>query len=152
MFNEIKNRIAMKKYLLTLLIAPLYAQTGVKTADTNILVEKNVMVSMRDGVRLATDIYRLRDTTPAPVLIARTPYDKNFLWQDVGSPDSRTDDTKRYVNAGYVVVQDVRGRYASEGDFNPHANETGVINIVPLQLNKKREPDRFIDHPRYAPL
>ena len=36
-----------------------------------ILIEKNVMVPMRDGVQLATDIYRLQDAPPAPVLIAR---------------------------------------------------------------------------------
>jgi predicted acyl esterase len=41
-----------------------------------IRIDKNVMVPMRDGVRLATDIYRLDDATPAPVLLTRTPYDK----------------------------------------------------------------------------
>lgn len=82
----------------------------------NILTEKNVMVTMRDGVRLATDIYRLNGTNLSPVLIARTPYNKNNLG---------INSIRRFVEAGYVVIcQDVRGRYASEGDFNPHANET----------------------------
>jgi len=41
-----------------------------------ILIDKNVMVPMRDGVHLATDVYRLDGVLPAPVLLARTPYDK----------------------------------------------------------------------------
>ena len=40
------------------------------------LIEKNIMVPLRDGVQLATDVYRLHDAPPAPVLIARTPYNK----------------------------------------------------------------------------
>jgi uncharacterized protein len=40
---------------------------------STILIEKNVMVPMRDGVRLATDVYRLDDAPPTPVLVARTP-------------------------------------------------------------------------------
>jgi putative CocE/NonD family hydrolase len=111
--------------LVGLMMVPLYAQTSVEISDNGVLVEKNIMVPMRDGVRLATDIYRLRDTMPSPVLIARTPYDKNLLWRDDLTSDRRIDDAKRFVDAGYtVVVQDVRGRYASEGDFNPHVNET----------------------------
>lgn len=84
--------------------------------DATLIIERNVMVPMRDGVKLATDIYRIEGAKPAPVLVARTPYGKNDLWFA---------DWKRYVKAGYVLVcQDVRGRYASEGDFRPHFNET----------------------------
>ncbi len=79
------------------------------------ITERNVMVRMRDGVRLATDIYRLEGATPSPALVSRTPYNKDNLWIDL----------ERFINAGYIVIsQDVRGRYASEGEFNPHANET----------------------------
>src|SRR6266508_3726772 len=85
-----------------------------------ILIEKNVMVPMRDGVRLATDMYRLDGTTPAPVLLTRTPYDKEHTV--IGST---TFDILRAVQAGYaVVIQDVRGRYASEGAFDPMIHET----------------------------
>jgi putative CocE/NonD family hydrolase len=81
-----------------------------------ILVEKNVMVPMRDGVQLATDIYRLEDASPTPVLVVRTPYDKD---QMVAAGDIF--DILRAAQAGYAVVaQDMRGRYASEGTFNPH--------------------------------
>ena len=91
----------------------LWAQTD--NADTTI-VKETVMVPMRDGVRLATDIYRLKNAGPSPVLVGRTPY---------GKDNPRLPDWERFVKAGYVVVsQDVRGRFASEGEFNPHFNET----------------------------
>lgn len=41
-----------------------------------ICIDKNVMVPMRDGVLLATDIYRLESASPTPVLVVRTPYNK----------------------------------------------------------------------------
>lgn len=81
----------------------------------NVLIEQNVMVPMRDGVKLATDIYRLKTLEKGPVLISRTPYNKENVWLD----------HLAFVQAGYVVVvQDVRGRYASEGVFTPHRQET----------------------------
>jgi putative CocE/NonD family hydrolase len=87
---------------------------------TTILIDKNVMVPMRDGVKLATDIYRLEGAAPTPVLVARTPYSKDHM---VAAGDIF--DILRAVQAGYTVVaQDVRGRYASEGTFNPHVQET----------------------------
>ena len=87
---------------------------------TTILINKNVMVPMRDGVRLATDVYRLDAAPPAPVLLARTPYDKERGMASTGVPF----DIVRAVQAGYaVVIQDVRGRFASEGEFNAHFQE-----------------------------
>ncbi|MBK9124868.1 MAG: CocE/NonD family hydrolase [Chloroflexi bacterium] len=84
---------------------------------TTITIEKNIMVPMRDGVLLATDVYRLGGAAPAPVLVARTPYNKD-------GDLVRSLDVMRAVQAGYVVVvQDVRGRYASEGTFTPHIQE-----------------------------
>ena len=84
-----------------------------------IVIDKNIMVPMRDGVRLATDVYRLQDAPPAPVLLARTPYDK-----ERGVAGSVPFDIMRAVQSGYaVVVQDVRGRFASEGTFNAHSQE-----------------------------
>jgi putative CocE/NonD family hydrolase len=86
-----------------------------------ILIDKNIMVPMRDGVRLATDVYRTDGAPPAPVLLARTPYDKE---QTVVRGAGAAFDIFRAVQAGYaVVIQDVRGRFASAGDFNPHFQE-----------------------------
>jgi putative CocE/NonD family hydrolase len=75
------------------------------------LVENDVMVAMRDGVKLATDIYfpaenGAKVTTPLPVILTRTPYNKTGA-RKLGD---------FYARHGYVfVAQDCRGRYGSEG-------------------------------------
>ncbi|HIE51077.1 MAG TPA: CocE/NonD family hydrolase [Armatimonadetes bacterium] len=67
---------------------------------------ETVMVPMRDGVRLATDIYLPPGKGPFPVLLTRTPYGKGSGQPHVGVA----------LRAGYaVVIQDMRGRFASEG-------------------------------------
>ncbi|HEX9441952.1 MAG TPA: CocE/NonD family hydrolase, partial [Roseiflexaceae bacterium] len=70
-----------------------------------------------------TDVYRLDGAPPALVLLARTPYDKEHI-----VVASNTFDILRAVQAGYVVVvQDVRGRFASEGEFNPQFQRPAAI-------------------------
>ncbi|MBT7808660.1 CocE/NonD family hydrolase, partial [Candidatus Poribacteria bacterium] len=77
--------------------------------------ESDVMAPMRDGVRLAADIYRPAIGGVAvdgefPVLLERTPYDK--------SAPGCSARGKYFARRGYVcVIQDVRGRFASEGDM-----------------------------------
>ena len=80
-----------------------------------VVVERSVMVPMRDGVRLATDIYRPRDvTTPLPTIVMRTPYNK------AGSAGAGN----YFASHGYVVaVQDVRGKFGSEGDFRVYQGD-----------------------------
>jgi putative CocE/NonD family hydrolase len=86
----------------------------------NILIEKDLMVPMRDGVRLATDVYRPAEGGSVPVLLARLPYNKDSLQQAARGAF----DILRAVQAGYVVVlQDCRGRFASEGEFTPLVND-----------------------------
>lgn len=96
-----------------------------------ILIDKNVMLPMRDGVRLATDVYRLGGgETPAPAPLTRTPYDKE---QTVVGGGGVAFDVLRAVQDGYtIVIQDVRGRFASEGEFNPHfqAGRDGADTIA----------------------
>ena len=80
-----------------------------------IIIEKNSMVPMRDGTQLATDIYRLAERGAAPAIVLRLPYDK----ESRVSPEMMA-----FVQAGYVVVmQDTRGRFASEGEFNANFQE-----------------------------
>jgi uncharacterized protein len=81
------------------------------------MMEKDVAVPMRDGVILRADVLRPRPTGAFPVLVYRTPYGKE--------PALREYSTFRHaVEDGYaVVVQDVRGRYASDGEFRPYENE-----------------------------
>ena len=75
----------------------------------NILIEKNIMVPMRDGVMLATDIYRPAEEGRFPVLLGRLPYNKEDPLQ------LQAFDPLRLVQAGYAfVLQDCRGRVASE--------------------------------------
>ncbi|ADB48897.1 X-Pro dipeptidyl-peptidase domain protein [Conexibacter woesei DSM 14684] len=80
-------------------------------------VETDVETPARDGTLLRADIYRPAGGGALPTLVRRTPYDKSLA--------VRTDvDVLRLVRAGYaVVVQDVRGRYASEGRFEPFRTE-----------------------------
>ena len=82
----------------------------------DIVSRENVMVAMRDGTRLATDIYLpARAGVPVeggfPVILTRSPYNKS-TGGDMAA--------KMFVPYGYVlVVQDVRGRYRSEGHWRP---------------------------------
>ena len=72
------------------------------------------MVEMRDGVKLATDVYLPEGDGPWPVVLTRTPYDK------AGSARG----ARRYVDAGYIyAVQDQRGRFRSQGGYIPHEHE-----------------------------
>lgn len=94
----------------------------------DIIIEKNVPVRMRDGVNLAADVYRPAEGGRAPVLLMRLPYSKeSLIWLGWFG------DIQPYVQAGYaVVVQDVRGRFASEGTFEPYELEgaDGVDTIA----------------------
>lgn len=77
-------------------------------------VERNVTVKMRDGITLRADIYRPKDEGKFPVLLVRTPYDKN----------GEVEFGLKAAARGYVVVaQDVRGRYESEGEWYTFKNE-----------------------------
>ena len=96
--------------------------------DYEVAVERDVMVRVRDGVRLATDIYRPARNGVAvnerfPVVLERTPYGKAQASRsevDCGEtePRPRPEVAQWFVRHGYVVVyQDCRGRYHSEGEF-----------------------------------
>ena len=73
------------------------------------LIEKNVAMATRDGVTLRADVYRPEGSGRFPVLLSRLPYDKNLR--------RRPGDIDVFVERGYVVImQDTRGRFASDGD------------------------------------
>jgi len=72
--------------------------------------KRTFLVPMRDGVRLATDVYLPADGKPAPVILMRTPYSKD-IYRNVA---------RNRVRLGYaVVIQNTRGRFASEGENLP---------------------------------
>jgi putative CocE/NonD family hydrolase len=85
--------------------------------DSTVVVDTNVAVPMRDQVVLRADVWRPAASGRHPVLVYRTPYGKHV----VGPAQSTA---RKAVQRGYVVVmQDVRGRYASDGEFSPYQQE-----------------------------
>src|ERR1035438_6609852 len=115
MRNLKDNVVAEFSFIVGLLVVlavgiPLRAQTDVRYG---VAVSKDVMVAMHDGVKLAADIYRPTQNGQLvdgkfPVILLRTPYNKEDSAQIANS----------FVPHGYVVVlQDVRGRYKSEGQI-----------------------------------
>ncbi|GAA0604578.1 CocE/NonD family hydrolase [Paenochrobactrum glaciei] len=108
--------------------------TSATLVADDVIVHRNVMIAMRDGVHLATDIYRpAKDgkpvETPLPVILERTPYDKagtprTELSVKKPTPMSRQDLAIHMVRLGYIAVwQDCRGRYESEGHFTKYLSE-----------------------------
>jgi putative CocE/NonD family hydrolase len=81
-----------------------------------VIFEKNLAMRTRDGVTLYADVYRPDAPGKFPVLVMRTPYDK--------SQQLALNEKDFFPPRGYVlVVQDTRGRFSSEGDFNPFVQE-----------------------------
>src|SRR5918992_1548995 len=79
------------------------------------VVDRKVMMPMRDGVRLATDIYRPKNAGKVPTVFVKTPY--NFNYWDVrnGVPSDMTA-ALTAIKRGYAyVVQNERGHFFSEG-------------------------------------
>jgi len=94
------------------LVVFLAVASAARAAD--LVVAYDVMVPMRDGVVLATDVFRPRTEAKLPVLLIRTPYNK---------ADER-DVARFFASHGWaVLLQDVRGRYDSEGVWTPFVNE-----------------------------
>ncbi|MEX2643279.1 MAG: CocE/NonD family hydrolase [Acetobacterales bacterium] len=100
----------------------------------DVVRESDIMVPMRDGIRLATDVYRpAQGVKPLPgqfpVILERTPYGKAkdsrsevTLARD--KPYSRAEIAEYFVRHGYVVVfQDCRGRFGSEGAFTKYLDD-----------------------------
>ncbi len=95
------------------------------------VLDEDTMVPMRDGVRLATDVYRPDAPGSFPTLLVRLPYDKDAL-RSRKIRGIEVSGTKLFTLRGYnLVVQDTRGRYKSEGDFYPflHGFEDGKDTV-----------------------
>lgn len=92
---------------------------------------RDIMVPMRDGVRLATDVFFPTNAGhgPWPALLERTPYDKRAARVNeytLDHPDvfGREELARFFTDAGFVVVfQDCRGRYGSDGRFTKYRGE-----------------------------
>jgi putative CocE/NonD family hydrolase len=87
------------------------------SAQAPVRVDTAVAVPMRDGVLLRADVFRPDSGGRYPILVYRTPYNRDELPN--GSPL-----VQAAVGRGYaVVLQDVRGRYQSGGTFDPYFQE-----------------------------
>jgi putative CocE/NonD family hydrolase len=100
--------------LLFVLLVPGFPLRGLSQTVPEVVVEHNVVMKTRDGVALRADVYHPAGDGKYPVLLQRTPYNKAST-ADFGHGAA----AKGYV----VVVQDVRGRYASDGDWYTFKNE-----------------------------
>src|SRR5688500_16636679 len=113
-------RIQTVMCLLAALLAasPFYAAGAQPaTAKEPVTIELNVMVPMRDGVRLGTDVLRPAKSGRYPIILVRDPYDN-------GSDQTSVDEGHRWAERGYVFIhQDVRGRYDSEGTLDLYESE-----------------------------
>jgi len=93
---------------------------GVPSGDTspvahNYTVKQDILCLMRDGAQLAMDLLIPEGDGPFPVILERTPYDKIH---------SRNTGAENYARRGYAVaLQDCRGRFNSDGDFDPYRQE-----------------------------
>ena len=92
------------------------AQGSAAYESPETIVQHDVPMKTRDGVTLYADIYRPKSTDKFPVILMRTPYDKSANWAVAPA--------FKIVPRGYVVIiQDVRGRYRSEGEWYPFRHE-----------------------------
>lgn len=108
-----RTRLMAPVLFLLFFAASLFAAETPAQKKYTVVEELGVMVPMRDGVRLSTNIYRPAEPGRYPVLLSRTPYGN-------GGPGSN----RFFVERGYAVVsQDTRGRAESEGVFYPGFTE-----------------------------
>jgi putative CocE/NonD family hydrolase len=125
---------------------PLYpafpSETPAKFEATNSgfdYIRRDVMIPMRDGVKLHTVILVPKGASHAPILLTRTPYNATELTSHSASShlgpilqgyDNATD---VIVEGGYIrVIQDIRGRYGSEGDYVMNRPLHGPQNPTPV--------------------
>jgi putative CocE/NonD family hydrolase len=123
--------------LLIVLALPLLAQSEIPkdfspVTDAWDHVRREVMIPMRDGVKLHTVIIIPKGTAPAPIILTRTPYGADKPTMQASSPNvamTLPAADEPLLRAGYIrVYQDVRGRYDSEGDYVMTLPVRGALN------------------------
>ncbi len=119
-----RGKTLLKKTVCLLAFAATLVPVSVlqSQSTTQITVERGVAMKTRDGITLRADIYRPAADGQYPVLLTRTPYNK----------DNSSDFGRKAAALGYIVVaQDVRGRYASEGEWYTfkHESEDGYDTV-----------------------
>ncbi|MCR9153431.1 MAG: CocE/NonD family hydrolase [Bacteroidetes bacterium] len=115
----------MKIKIFALIALLAFASKGLKAQDEILeklkeiaIIDQKVMMPMRDGIRLATDIYRPKTDELVPIIFSRTPYNFNS-WGDGKQRNYTARRAYEAVKRGYAyVVQNERGRYFSEGEWD----------------------------------
>ncbi|MEO8660061.1 MAG: CocE/NonD family hydrolase [Bryobacteraceae bacterium] len=102
-------------------------------------VKRDVMIPMRDGVKLHTVVLVPKGARNAPILITRTPYSANVLTGHAQSShlgpilNGYDNALEPIIEGGYIrVVQDIRGKYGSEGDYVMNRPLSGPHNPTPV--------------------
>lgn len=129
------------------LVPGVHAQTAPMTPDVtgkpfvapdaaNDYVKREVMIPMRDGVKLHTVIVMPKGAHNAPILLTRTPYNADGRAERLLSPHMRDllpQGDEVFVAGGYIrVFQDIRGKYGSEGDYVMTRPLRGPLNDTPV--------------------
>jgi len=104
------------KFLLLIVIVLAFAEVSLALETYAVKIDFNQRVKMRDGVELSADVYRPDAEGRFPVILSRTPYNKNGSRQlDFG---------RTFASRGYAYIEmDVRGRGDSDGTFIPYRND-----------------------------
>jgi putative CocE/NonD family hydrolase len=95
-----------------------------------VIVQRDVRIAMLDGVKLAGDVYRPAAPGQYPAVLMRTPYGRSGRYSSFGHLQEFY--ARRFAERGYaVVVQDVRGRFDSGGEFNPflYEKDDGIMSL-----------------------
>ncbi len=90
-----------------------------KELESIAIIDRKLMVPMRDGKRMAADVYRPKDTSKKyPIIFVRTPYNFNYWDVKLGAPRDMTSELEA-VKRGYVFVEmNERGHFFSEGQYD----------------------------------
>ena len=117
MFWKRRSSVAFFGTLVGFAVTVTSLTAGQSAPDPRIRMEFDVRVPMRDGTELSADVYRPDREGTFPVILVRTPYNNNS--------DGSVDTGKFFAEYGYaVVLQDVRGRWDSDGSFHAFVNES----------------------------
>jgi putative CocE/NonD family hydrolase len=140
-------KLSVLPLLLAALYQPAFAQTGAMDPDVPAAsfqavvadadyIKQEVMIPMRDGVKLHTVIVIPKDAQHAPMMLTRTPYNASGRTGRMQSPHMASvmgDGDDQFVEHGYIrVYQDVRGKYGSEGDYVMTRPLRGALNSTPV--------------------
>ena len=115
--ENMKSRLLRIIFTLFLIVLGVFSSQAAELSQPTyeVKVEMDVKVPMRDGVQLSTNIYRPDAPGQFPVILIRTPYSNG---------DENNGEGHFFAPRGYaVVIQDTRGRFESEGEFDPIFNE-----------------------------